>query len=348
MDYDLNIVLPVCSKFRERLEDFKRYGIVNTGGRRVLLSLLLSNETLAGLQDGWNTGIETEVIHSEVPDHVSNLYRFFATMDVRARWTMRVDDDSCTDVDGLLNNLDKFYDPDAESYLGTSLKDFGNLIHSREGELYPQYSHLLGDYKIISKRMKVEMECCVVSHAAMKRIRSNKPSMDLLRGRSRFYGGYGDCVLAISSAMAKVFPVDCPFLTHLPLVDEFSVAGGALNHIHLVSRVRSGENFHSWDRASPENYILLTKIVDDNPSPLEKSVGGSRFLFEDQTSLRTYDFERHRLKIKFEERDRMWMEHEGKIVVLLGNEVVHRFEVMEDNSLSDGNITLKKIGPSVL
>lgn len=346
MKYDLGVIVPVCGRFKERLEDFKRYGLVNIKDRKVLVNLILSNETLEGLDSGWDRNISVNVVKSDCPNHVSNIYKFYAQMDpenIDCRWLARVDDDSCTDIDGLISNLDEFYEWTGDFYLGASLQNFSVVLDGNEGELYPEYSHILENYKRISRALKNEVECGILSAAALKKILSNKPSLDLLKFRTRLHGGYGDCVLAIASSMAKIYPVDCPFLTHLPILSDFSMVGGNLNHIHLISRHSEGENFY-WERATDDQFILLTKIVDGVVSELERSLVGSKFLLETDDSLKTYEFrDKHMIRAKFESNPFMWMEHEGFVYVFNGNEMIHKLTIDAEGDLRGGRVTLKKI-----
>lgn len=344
MEYDLGVVMPVCGKFLDRLEDFKKYGLVNIKDRKIILYLVLSNDHIEGLELGWDKNITVRIVENDCPNYISNIYRFYAQLEqVEARWMTKVDDDSCTDVDGLLSNLDEFYDSDRDFYLGASLANFKAALEGEEGTLYPEYAHMLGNYKRFAPSLKNEIECGVVSCTAMKRILAEKRSLDFIKFRSKFYGGYTDCVISIAAAMIKIYPLDCPFLTHLPLLNNFSLVGGVFNHIHLISRDIVGENFY-WERASKENYILLTKIIDKTPSEIESSLVGSKFLLDTDHALRTYEFkENHILKAKFEGHNYMWMEHEQSIYIINGNELIHKLTLNPDGDLFDGRIVLKRI-----
>ena len=346
MKYDLGVVVPVCGRFKERLEDFKRYGLVNIGERRVLLNLLLTNENIDGIESGWHKNIEVNVVKSECPCYVANIYRFYAMLDpenIGYRWLMKVDDDSCTDIDGLVSNLDEFYDCRENFYLAALPNQFRAALDGDEGGLYHDYSHLLFNYRRIAPLLRNEIESSIISAAALKKILTNEASSNLIKFRSRLHGGYGDCVIAIAAAMAKVYPVDCPFVTHLPLLEDFSIVGGTLNHIHLIARHIEGEHFE-WDRASNERFILLTKIIDKNPTKSENYLIGGKFLLDTDDTLKTYEFgDNYLMKAKFEDHPFMWMEHNELIHVFNRNELIHKFSVNADGNLSDGKIVLKKI-----
>lgn len=344
MYHDLEVVVPVCRRFIGRIEDFKKYGIVNVGDRSVLMTLITSDESIEGLTEGWKKGVKARVQGSNCNDHVTNLYRYYARLkpdNIKARWVMRVDDDSCTDVDNLISNLDEFYDWDDKFYLG-DLNDYTWAIHANESEPFQEYKHLLGNYENILWALKNETECGIVSYGGLIHLLNNERAFGLIKKRSELRGGYGDCVMAIAAALAKMYPVQCPFLSHLPLMGEFSLFGsGVRNHIHLVSRDCSGENFDN--RAAPECFRVITKVVDNNPTENEQILFGKKFLFECPDFLKLYEFRsNYSLKVKFEDQMFQWMEEDGVIKVLNGG-VVNRFEMKADGTLVDGSTILRPV-----
>ena len=315
--FDIDIVVPICGRFSQRIEDFRKYGLLNIGDASVRLNLLLSNEKIEGLDRGWGRVADVRVIQNESPDYVANLYRFYLSVDPSepgCRWLIRLDDDSCTDVSGLIGNLDRFYGSDREFCLG-DLHRFRNALNGSEVYVYGEFRSLLGEYEHISGLMKVEIECGVMSRAALKRVLSDEKSRALIEKRSSLSGGYGDCVVALASAMAHVYPVDCPFLSHEPLLHEFSLLGGFRNHIHMISRDSDSENFSH--RISPEGFGLLMKVADSSLTELERRLVGRRLLFENDTEMRILEFcEGYRAKMKLSGERFNWYERDGEVLVL--------------------------------
>jgi hypothetical protein len=313
--YDLEIVLSVCSKYSERIEDFKKYGLLNIRDKKVFLNILLSNEDIKDIEVGWPTEIEIKVIRKNSDDFIKNLYDFIFNLnpkEMESRWFMRVDDDSSTDVYGLIENLDKFYDYKSPYYLasGPSKFDAANM----ENYVLDNYISELKHYKEIINNLFHEIECCVISNFALCKIFENENSMNLLKKRSETEGsGATDVVLAFASSMAKIYPLDCPFLTPWPLISNFSLIGGIKNHIHLISRNGSGENFQDHSETSELRFLFFTKIVGG----LQKSeLIGKQFLLETEHELKLYKFEKDfRLKVKFSS-DSNWFEHEEFVYVV--------------------------------
>ena len=342
MEYDAEILVPLCRKFMGRVDDFKRYGIFNTKGRRVLLSVILSaNEEIEGIQEGWGDGVEARTLKNRNPDHVSNIYRFYAELkeeSLRARWVIRVDDDSCTDVDGLLNNLDLFYDWEGKHYLG-DLTNFGQTLNYGEGNVYPDYQHLLGDLEERARFLSNEIECGVISRGGLLHMLGNEDSMHLLKQRAALRGGFGDCVTAVAAAIAKLHPTQCPFISHLPRLNEFSPFGGHLNHIHMLSREAEGENFGDFERGGEAQWTALTRKIDGEMTELERSLAGKRFVLETKDELKLYEFRGDRTaRAKFDDTNYIWVEHEGKICLFDGpRDVLMRLEMQKGGVLSGSN-----------
>lgn len=332
--FDLDVIVPLCGKFQQRIEDFKRYGLVNQGGRKVRVNVVLSGERIEGLADGWSGDFTVRVVENESKEYVANLYRYYLSVDAGSpdfRWLVRLDDDSCTDVDGLVSNLDRYYGEGGPIYLG-DLHPLQNALNGYEGCVYQEYRHLLGEMEPFGNLLMTEVECGAMNSAAASRVLSNEASRRLLDKRASLSGGYGDCVVALAAHLAGVHPIPCPFITHNPLVRDFSILGGVRNHIHMVARKPEGENF--WSRAPGEVFTLLTKALDDSPNEFEESLIGRRVLVEGEISIRIFEFkDNYQARLKLDHRRLNWYEHAGEVVILDGDSVMERMRVAEDGSL---------------
>lgn len=340
--FDLEVLVPMSSKNPSRAKDFKRYGLINVQNRRVLVNVLVSGENLDDAELDWPKGVEVVVIHDKSPDYVSNTYKFYAGLNPtspNARWLMRVDDDSCTDVDGLVKNLDAVYDWEFPFHLG-SLAPFNNAKKHKERVPFEKYKSLLGCLQDVCGELYNEVECGIMSAAAVSKVFSNPRARDLVEKRSKIDGGYSDCVVALASAIAKVFPTSCPFVTHLPLIERFSLFGGIKNHIHMVSRVDKSENFRDG-RCSYEGFILLTKAIEASPSNNELALIGKKIQFQEDNKI-------NNLKLKSDyfaevEKDQgsfYWYEEKDEVVVLKGINVAYRFPLKDTIFLDNDGVTV--------
>ena len=345
MIYDLEIVLPMTGRKPQRVMDFKKYGLVNIKDKKVLLNIVVSNEQIKGITEGWPDGVDVRIIEGKQPNFVPNVYSFFADLEqdkFDSRWIMKMDDDSCTDVDGLVSNLDRFYDASGLYYLTATLRHF-EFCHGAEHDVFEIYKTMLGDYCNVIPLLTHEIECCVVSNAAIKKILSTEVSKQLLEKRRDIHGGATDVALAFAACLAKVYPIDCPFLTHKPVVHEFSLLEGIRNHIHLVSRDEQGENFGDWERCSKESFNLLVKVIEGKNSEVEKQVIGSRYLLETADSLKTYKFLEGNIVIVKFDNPFNWYEDNGVLFVLNKSETIHRLKQDAQGNLRDGDFVMTKI-----
>jgi hypothetical protein len=346
MIYDLEIVLPMTGRIPQRVMDFKKYGLVNIKDKKVLVNIVVSNnEKIKGITEGWPDGVDVRIIEGKQPNFVPNVYGFFADLEedkFDSRWIMKMDDDSCTDVNGLVSNLDRFYDSNGLYYLVATLRRFESC-HGSEHDVFATYNQILGDYCSVIPLLTHEIECCVVSNAAIKKILSTKVSKQLLEKRREVHGGATDVALAFAACLAKVYPIDCPFLTHEPLIHEFSLLKGIRNHIHLISRDEQGENFAGWERCSKEAFNLLLKVIEGENSEIEKQVMGGRYLFETEDSLKTYKFLEGNIVIVKFDHPFNWYENDGILFVLNKGETIHRLKQDEQGDLRECDFVLTRI-----
>lgn len=348
MKYDLEVLMPVCEKYLHRIDDFKKYGLINVQDNKVLLNLLVSNEEIdkETLNSGWPDGVTANILKKDNPDYVSNLYGYYLDLDVdniQSRWFMRIDDDTCTDIDGLLSNLDKFYDHELPFYLG-DLNDSKCALEGSEGDLFVHYKDLLFEYEKSAMYLKNEIECGIFSSAALVKILKNERSKKLLSFRSGLRGGYGDCAMAFVAALAKVYPHQCHFISHRPSILDFSVMDGRYNHIHMIRKFDEGDNFNSCGSLS---YNLLIKAIENKPSAKEKFIAGSKYLQENEDFLQLFIFNsNYSLKLKFERDLWGWYEDDDHILIINNGELIHKLKIKDNGNLVDEDFELKRVSGS--
>jgi hypothetical protein len=342
MEYDLEIVVPVSSKYIQRLEDFKKYGLINIGEKRVLVNLVLSAEKIDGIETGWPENVDAKSFTYKKNDYASNIYKHFLEMEPKARWIMKIDDDSCTDVSGLLKNIETYYDPKERCYLAASCSRFENVaVGGREFELRELYEEFFGPNFLMFQH---EIECCVISGAGLRHIVSDERARKFLEKRIDLFGGATDVGLPFAALLAKMPPVDLPFATHFPSMEQFSLFGGRLNHIHMVSRQRSGDNFGEWERCGEIQFLALVMAIEGKFTETEKKIIGKKFLLETQNELRVYQVNENRtIKVKFDPRNYIWAEINGKIWSFCEPGAIHGVYSLEEN----GNLTGEENGQKV-
>jgi len=247
--YDLEVIIPVttCSfKYSQRLADFKKYGLLNTGSHKIILRILTGNENIDNIDKDWPPNVTVDIINCERKDIncnnvVSKLYAYYFDRDVSewksSRWFMRVDDDSTTDVKELINTLDK-YDYKKEWYFATEYLEGDTKI---EVDLMKS----MGYEDLFPKGQKLlhELEACVLSQAAAYKIFTNPEARSVIEARIPISKGWTDICLAGAAQLAQVYPINAYFLSGHPYVGDFSLFGGSLNHIHFVASDKNKEAF---------------------------------------------------------------------------------------------------------
>lgn len=318
--YDIEIFLPVCLKYKQRIEDLKKYGIINIKNRKVLLSLLIEEsefELIKNASSGWLDGIDVNLVKC-TGNYIQNVFDYFLKINFekpKSRWIMRIDDDSATDVDRLIYNLDRYYDHTQPFYLTCNYRP----LEGAEINVVPEYLEYMGRFKEIHQYLKHEIESCILSMPGVEKILKNEKSKRLLEKRATIKGGTTDVCLAFASAMAMLYPVECIFLSHQPEINKFSMFDSSeafKNHIHLISRFSKGENFSEEQR--PNNiFTLLTKIIEKKHNQLESKIMENRFIFENEHEIKLYEFrDNYTVRIKNNHESLFWFAENEKIIII--------------------------------
>lgn len=251
--YDIEFVLPVAGnekRWLQRLEDFKKFGLHNINKSKALVTILPGTHEIEDLDKGWPC--DFRIVRTKYDHAAQKIYEFFSNYketDIKnIRWTCRLDDDSMTNVDKLVSDLDLNYDHERDYYLVCDfnfdskvyknvLENFGCKHWFIGGMTNERIRDEFGDASGNKKfELAHEWEAAVISQKTMERIYEDDKNRNLLKKMSEKVGGYGDHGLACAARRVKVHPTDCAFMTAHPAIEEFSVFGGRFHHIHYVHR----------------------------------------------------------------------------------------------------------------
>lgn len=242
--FDLDVLVPVSAqgKYAERLKTFKRFGILNAAGLKIRLTLLVGDENPELFQEGWDFPIRLKT--GRTREAAPRIYDYYAAMtddEARgARWFVRVDDDSVTDVGGLVEWLDANYDWRECHYLMTKACFDVHPVYG-EGALRLGYGRLFRPYMngkpagLNVGCFAHEWECALLSQAMMRRIMEHEHCRALFAYCARFDGGYGDHVLAVAARMTGFTPAESEVLCCEAEVEKLSLWGGDFFHIHYIA-----------------------------------------------------------------------------------------------------------------
>ncbi len=257
--FDLEILLPVhpTGKWLDRLESFRRFGLLGGEHLRVRLALLCGTWALDPAlchASAWS-GIESVAVVSSTTDQpAAKIYNYYANVlpkqGLQARWYLRVDDDSLTDISRLVAHLDATLDwRDPLHLTGTVLTDtqepYAAVLRELGGERFLRGA---GHCEVFH-----EWEHSLSSYGAMERILANPLAREFLCRVALLPDGYGDHCLSYAARAAGIPLSQAPFLSAHCRLNEFALfasSGDGFFHIHFLST----DNPEMWVRYMNHRY----------------------------------------------------------------------------------------------
>jgi hypothetical protein len=240
MEFDLEIVLPICSqgKYRQRYEDFKKYGLREIGPYKILLTLLTGTETFHDIDKGWPDNVTVRQFGSPSNHCVAKVYWYYTHYDPndieKSRWFMRVDDDSMTHISNLMDCL-RTLDADDEYYLTTERFCGETGIELEILEKFNILDCLKGNYYH-------EFEASIMSRRVFRILMADPLSQKIFQERATIEKGWTDICVAFAAKILGIQPFPFKVLSKDPLMEDF--IAGRKCHIHFVAR--DNFNQYSW------------------------------------------------------------------------------------------------------
>ena len=267
--YDIEFAVPSDTSLltiKRRLIDFKKFGLYNTENLSIHISFLASKDCgneIEFLKKGWSENIVVDVIncnYSHVAQRICNYYASEAKKDF-AKWYVRMDEDSITDVGGLFTNLQKNFDYKREYHIGARFLNDAfatdQMILKKLGYGFWYIENTTG---LVSAPLH-EQEIGITSLAAMNMVLENRMCSKYFNLRKEFAEGYGDHPLALACRMCKIYPCEAGFITYENLLSRHSIFGGHLNHVHWCSRDQNPKFFEWMELYNEEGYDLITNKI---------------------------------------------------------------------------------------
>lgn len=259
--YDFEIAIPVdtgIKKLSQRLEDFKRHGLRNVGDLKVRLVLLAAKgNDLDQIKSGWSDSLDVSVVETPYTHVAQRNYYYYSNViePETARWYMRIDEDTITDLGGLNANLDDFFDWQMPCHVTTILNwDVCGTDKSILRNL--GYGHWYRNH--VQKHMALtpphEQETSVTSMPAISKVLEFQKAKKYFNLRKEFALGWGDHGLCHCLRMVKVHPTPIFFLSHEPDFLNLSLFGGYRNHVHWICHDKTPEFIKWLDQFNPEPY----------------------------------------------------------------------------------------------
>lgn len=259
--YDLEILLIVhpTGHWLDRIEAFRRFGLLGGEGlrvRRVLLCDTYELDPALHSPKAW-PGIESVVVVNGPGDHPEpKIYHYYAhvlpAQGLQALWFLRVDDDSLTDIGRLVRHLDETFDWRDGLHLAGTINDDPQAS-------YVEVIREIGGDRLLRGaghcQFFHEWETSLTGYGAMQRILANGLAGEFLRRVAGIPRGFGDHCLTLAARLCGIPSSRVPSLTaqcHLEQFAVFSLGGDGFFHIHYLSL----DNREIWARSMDKRRSL--------------------------------------------------------------------------------------------
>lgn len=281
MIYDFEILVPAETdrpEIYQRLLDFKRHGLINYHNNKIRLIFTCSpNNNADFLTQDWPDNVKVDILHTpfkQVSQRICHYYAHYIKPDT-AKWYLRIDEDSITDIDGLSYHLNLKYDHTREYHLTTH---FLTDLPAMEAAVLKT----LGLQYLVDDPPAHEHESSITSQAAISRVCNSPLAKKYFRIREQVPDGWGDVVLAIGLAIEKIYGKQINFTTKDAKIFELTCFGGHLCHIHNVTRKNFPEFYQFLDEKltstnysnnleTDKKYLLLSKKTKKGAAITAKS-----------------------------------------------------------------------------
>lgn len=264
MFYDLELIIPVCTKgkWANRLVNFKETGLLNIGNNKILLKLLLG-PTDEMIEINWPENVE--VRHLIMPaDHpackIYTYYFYHGLEDIEhCRWFGRMDDDSATDVSGLITNLDLEYDYKKDVYVASFLNEIPPIDRIVDMQLFQEAG--FGKWYNVKTYHPHEWECAITTASTLKKVLSNELCFDIILKRSKIPKSVCDTTMAGCMKIMDIPIRDSYYMHKDAHFGDFSLFGGNYNHIHFIDRDQDAYNlFSSLIKKEFQKSLMFDKL----------------------------------------------------------------------------------------
>jgi hypothetical protein len=292
-------------------ENFSKFGLLNIQTSKVELNALVFKDDLdkfEKIKSNFNSNINIKIWSSHDDSVQEKIHTYlqdnFTDLQSNRRWVMQVDDDSSTDVNNLLNLLDFYYDC-TDPVLLTTCKVYNDFNKKEESiRLFRKYlkqpmdfKTMFFDKKFIHRLSGNTWETGIISHGGMSKIYKTINTTSFFNDFKQIrLSSAGDRWFDFLGYLCKIPTIISPILSHFNFIDNFSLNGGSVCHIHYLK----DESYKSLFLLEYVNEFILNKKIkiyyEDTEASSEKTIikefpamvfleNGKIDLLEDKTNL---------------------------------------------------------------
>ena len=233
---DALIVVLATESNKKRLETFFKYCLVNKT-KNVDCHILLGPDRNEGfaeklLQESPIPNITTTIKRYPTDDAAYKRMNGYHDINQETidnyRWHISIDEDSVTDLDGLLTALDENFDNNNCAYVS------GETMNNYQSEEVV-IAEALGKshwYKNYGPFHEWEISC--LNQKTMQTIVENPIAKKVLKLRMKMQSGWGDHCLGLALRFCKIYPIQTTYITATNRILEHSLLGKHYYHVHHI------------------------------------------------------------------------------------------------------------------
>lgn len=230
-------------------ENFSKFGLLNLKNSKVELNALVLEEDSDKFKEilsNFDSNINIKIWHAKSNSIQEKIHTYlqdnFVDLTSERKWVMQVDDDSSTDVSNLLNLLNFYYDC-TDPVILTSCKVYHDNSNKEESiRLFRKYlkrpdDHLtmFFDKKFTQRLSGNTWETGIISHGGLNKIYKTINTTSFFDDFKKIrLSSSGDRWFDFLGYLCKIPTIISPFLSHFNFIDNFSLNGGGVCHIHYL------------------------------------------------------------------------------------------------------------------
>lgn len=225
-------------KYVKAIENFIKYGLLNINNRKIVLNVLIAEkdyDSFIQLKFPCEFRIFT-FKNDVVSEKIYNFYKYNADYIAElARWHIQVDDDSSTDIDGLITKLDQIYDASIPIHMICgNLSDLDHTVKNLLIKYNFPVQELSKPLRFTPNYWKHEWEFSAQSNAFFKKVSKSLLFDDVLDtlSKTKIFSDHGLSLLAL---LNKIPLTTCTFAHYSNILENFSLNGGRYYHVHYLN-----------------------------------------------------------------------------------------------------------------
>lgn len=234
---DAKFVVLVTEKSKKRLENFLEYCLENKS-KKIECVLLLGPKNENSFAESITERYQTEnkkisIVRYTTDEPSFKRNRYFRDLDQDTvdnfKWLISIDDDSITNVDGLINSLNNDFNEDFPAYVCGEIMNNFQKEEFLVAELFGKdfwYEESVGPSH--------EWEISCLNNKTMQMMVNSELIKKVFTYRTNFLSGWGDHCLGLCLKMLQIYPLQTSYITGANKIYEHSLFGKKFHHTHFI------------------------------------------------------------------------------------------------------------------